>query len=335
MINLTYLLLTSAMAVPSGQLAYAADDGSGGARVHVVDLANGEAVAVGPGPADGAPVWAPDGAWLAFEAALEDGEGRGVYVVQADGSGGRFLDHQAAPWNTEPQWSPGGDRIAYSGGAGLARRVFVYDLAEDAETVWGGGREGLLSPVWLDDETIAAAGLAGTPGRDLSADIFAVTETGADQVPLEGGGRRYFEWSLAVNPQQRETLAFESNDGGYRDIFVASRDGAFINVSNHRAADWRPQWAPDGQWIAFESFRSGRVGVHRAHIESLRVHDVAVDAASDNWGPAWSPDGRWIAYVSGNGAANRLRIAEVRGDAVHDAPGAGAPVSAPTWRPVP
>ena len=325
------IILSLAVAGTEGELAYLAGADPATRQVRAVDVETGEVRELGPGGGDGPPVWAPDGEWLAFE--TEDEDGVGIYVVRADGSDGAMLD-TGASHNRHPQWAPDGERIAYSAGEGLARQIRVHDRATGKEMVWGGGREGLLTARWMSEDELLATSLTGTPGRNLTSDLYRVTEDAAEPIPVgEDMEGRYFEWAPAPNPANPGLIAFESNDGGFRDIFIASEDRGLVNVSNHRRAEWNPAWSPDGAWIAFESFREGGRGIFRVYPETMRVHEVAVSETYENWAPAWTPDGERVAFVSNRDGAPRIFVSGVEGEDARPVTEADQPATHPAWRP--
>ena len=311
-------------------------------RVEVLDLATGAITPLGHGHYDGAPVWSPDGQWLAFPTRGPDG--MAIAVVRADGAEKREIAHQYA-WNDMPRWSPDGLRLTYTGTDGpksirpedfaAASFVMVYDFAEDTETQWGGDGPGLYHPVWMDNRTIIAIGLV--PGeRRLTTHPQFVTPDTANPFPPEAmpTGGEYVEW--AVEPNIKESLlAYESNDGGDREVFVLSYVRGSTVVSNHWAADWNPVWEPEGRWLAFESFRSGRRGIYRVFHGTIRVLPVAVGEHCDNWHPAWSPDGGSLAYVSNRTGTSQIFVTETdSGKTVQITSGDGFAL-APAWRPAP
>lgn len=82
------------------------------------------------------------------------------------------------------------------------------------------------------------------------------------------------------------------------DIWIASIDGSVTRqLTTHAAADRNPVWSPDGNWIAFESTRSGENQIwliSTAGGEPRQFTYLATGAAQ----AAWSPDGTLLAYVS-------------------------------------
>lgn len=360
--QIALLMLAGAAAAPEGQIAHIQSTEQEDQCVVVTDLSTGARVRVGPGRRDGAPQWSPGGQWLAFP--TEHAEGMGIHVVRHDGREGRVVS-RARRWNHDPAWDHAGRRLAYAASdeMDLALEVIVCGLETGEETVWGGGRPGLLRPVWLPglllmqaldpgeevafpgvdtarflreghgEGVLITPGLAGEPGR-MSTDLYLVTRSEVMPVMpfVLPPDARYEEW--AVSPDRKgERFIFESNDGGDREIFMLNRRG-LANVSNHRAADWNPVWSPDGDFVAFESFRGGRRGIYRVYPDTARVVPVAAGPGYDCWSPAWSPDSAWIAYVSDRTGDPEIYAVRVRGGEpvqVTDRPG---PDLAPAWRPV-
>ena len=353
----------SCLGASGGEIAFVSGTEQEDQCVCVVDSVSGEVRRVGPGRRDGAPAWSPDGAWLAFETHAEGGA-HAIYICRADGGEGRLLTHQFA-WNHTPRWSPDGKRLAYAADAdmGMQQAVVVYDLETASETVWAGGKPGFMRPVWMsnidlmkalqaDTElawegvdtavmleevehgALLAIGLVGEPGA-LSTEIFLLTPTQA--APLftlvDPDTARYAEWAVEPGPKGR-AIAYESNDGGDREIFVLGSRG-IADVSNDAAADWNPVWASDEKRLAFESFRGGRRGVYRLFVDTARVYTVDAGPGYDAWAPCWSPEGERIAYVSDKSGQPQIYVAGLDNKESHVLTSGPAFALAPAWRPEP
>lgn len=343
MISAIFCIYAAAFgAAPSGQLAVVSGTTQEDRRLEVIDLATGAITPLGPGHYDGAPVWSPDGHWLAFP--TRGPHGMAIGLVSADGTERREIAHQYA-WNDMPRWSPDGRLLAYTGTDGpksirpedfaTGSFVMVYDFAGDTETQWGGDGPSLYRPVWMDAGTVIAIGLF--PGeRRLTTHLYFVTPGASNPFPPEAmpSDGEYVEWSAEPNIEE-SLLAYESNDGGVREVFVLSYIRGSSDVSNHWAADWNPVWQPDGRWLAFESFRSGRRGIYRVFHGTIRVMPVAVGEHYDNWHPAWAPDGGSLAYVSNRTGTPQIFVTEIDSGKTVQITSGSRFALAPAWRPGP
>ena len=358
------LWLCAALAAPGGGLAFLAGTEQPDLRVCVLGLDSGAVTPVGPGACDGAPQWSPDGRRLAFETAA--GGGLGIYLVNADGSGGRCVSASFA-WNHAPRWASDAQRLVYASSAamGLECAAVVCDLDTGAEIVWGGEEvPPLLRPVWLPstllmkaldpgekldeagENLVALANEAETSGAllaialvkrkghaGITTEPVLVTRTRwAPLLPLlVSDSLRFAEYAIEPN-RKGDSIAYESNDGGDREIYAIGKRG-IANLSNHRAADWNPVWDRSGKWIAFESFRGGRRGIYTVFRDTANVHAVDASPAYDAWAPAFSPDGKWLAYVAMRSGAPKIYISRTDGTDCRPALEQPGVQYAPAWRP--
>ena len=347
----------------SGTLAYITGETQESWQLAILDVATGETTAIGQGDRDAYPEWSPDGERLVYQSKSPDNVG--IRVVNADGSDDTPLRHQYS-WNFRPRWSPDGTRIVYSaeGDTAPLRAVVVYDLHDQRERIWGGEHRGFESPVWLpttdlvkaldpDDQAAAealglymleseaeahgvvlAVGMVGKPPH-MTTEVFILTPSFA--VPLLSflipDSHRYVKWRPTPDHKGRQ-IAYESDEGGDREIFVLGRRG-IVNISNHPAADWHPVWSPDNSWLAFESFRAGRRGIYRALVSTANVAPVHAGERYDCWSPAWSPDGNWLAFVSDMSGAAQLHLCRPDGEDMRQVTSGPAMALSPTWRPTP
>ncbi len=316
-------------AQPAGDIAYLSGPRQDQLTVCVLHVATGVVESVGLGKRDGRPVWSPDGARLAHTCD-ENGQRR-IRVVDADGSNGTVLPTPNSP-AYHPRWSPDGSRLAFVAGPENAERIYVYDRVSASIKPWGNDQPPLLQPAWVSDDRLVAIGRIGRPGSQTT-DLFWVSQSRVDRIddalPEYG---KYFEWAPS-SPGIGEFLAFESNDGGDREIYVYAPQRGAIDVSNHRAADWNPRWSPDRRNIAFESFRGGRRGVYQVNALRVLVGTVYAPEGANAWDPDWSPKGDWIVFVSDqSGTPNLFATRSGSEEIVQLTDGPGVQL-APAWRP--
>ena len=159
--------------------------------------------------------------------------------------------------------SPIDDRLAYHRNCGKHRSQQVR---------WGeGGYEVTLEAtngVALPDGIIAMHEKSrGYKPREVSLVRSYGHGPGSKAVVLVGA--KHLDRRPAVSPDGK-SLAWQTNRaGGEDEIFLADIDGSNArNLTNAAGNDGHPWFSRDGQWIIFESDRSGQWDIWRIHLES-------------------------------------------------------------------
>jgi dipeptidyl aminopeptidase/acylaminoacyl peptidase len=220
------------------------------------------------------PVWSPDGKQIAF---IRWRDPRGVWVIDADGSGARrVFDWSEARY---PSWSPDGEQIVFTRQAGgTEEREFCFRgrcFTIPARTFW---KLGIVDP---GDGSFAEP----LPNSDVS------------QTP---------DWSPAG-----DQIAFDAVHG----LMVQSVDGAVSYQITDEANDTHPVWSPDGSKIAFtrrqhdhweiyvvdvsNAANAGGGNVRRLTNTPPKANGEVASSAA----PAWSPDGNYIAFLTDRAAS--------------------------------
>ncbi len=78
-----------------------------------------------------APVWSPDGNWIAFVSSAIDSDD--IWIVQWDGNFAQPLTPNPWEWDRHPTWSPDSDKIIFwSNRSGLMQ---IYSMNVDGSEV--------------------------------------------------------------------------------------------------------------------------------------------------------------------------------------------------------
>jgi TolB protein len=142
-------------------------------------------------------------------------------------------------------------------------------------------------------------------GKEYSGSIAnprAYAHTAADEI--------YKQW-IGLNGVARTKLTFSSDRDGERmrgpagereikEIYIADYDGANPRrVTATRTLNITPVWSPDGQAIAYTSYRRGFRDIFVSYIYQGRLEEPAGGTPSkQNYLPVYSPDGSKIAFTS-------------------------------------
>ena len=134
---------------------------------------------------------------------------------------------------------------------------------------------------------------------------------------------------------QPAAIAFLSNrdTSGDFDIYVMdSRGGQVTNLTRHTGGDFSPAWSPDGNRIAFASYRDGAPEIYVMNADgsgqTRLTNNFAVDFA-----PAWSPDGSHIAFTSDRDGLYEVYVMNADGSGQTNLTKNGANDDSPSWSP--
>lgn len=127
------------------------------------------------------------------------------------------------------------------------------------------------------------------PKRAMEVDdLFRLQRLASPQVSPDG------QWVVYV-----QTTVNVENNKGVSQLWLVATDGKTPprKLTSAGKKDLNPCWSPDGQWILFESNRSGSMQLWAIRVsggEAIQLTSLVTEAGNAQW----SPNGRQIAFVS-------------------------------------
>ena len=220
---------------PNGRIAFALNDGSGGAELYSVN-ADGTALRrlTWSPQVEQAPSWSPDGTRIAYEG------GSHIWVMNADGSSQTELT--SGTQDIDPAWSPDGTQIAFARPSSNGWNVFVMNA--DGSGLRRVSDVSGNDPAWSPDGRrlayVAPDGI-GVVGIDGS-DPHRVSALGA------------YAAGPSWSPDGTRIVFSRNNAAGFPgELFVANADGSGEQqLTSDGYANAHPSWSPDGTQIVFQ-----------------------------------------------------------------------------------
>lgn len=241
------------------------------------------------------PVFSPDGQQVAFMACEEGsgGEcssGMDIFIVRADGTGLTNITNDTA-LDSEPSWSPDGNRLAFISERSGNSEIFVAnrDGSGAIQLTHTVAYEGF--PQWSPD----GRKIAFHRTSNFTSEIWSSNADGTGAVRLATQGVRP-RWS-----PDGTLIAFSCSADSYIGICVVQADGTlFRKLSGGLADEFNSAWSPDSTRVVYVTNRDSNPEVYMRYVAdtaSPTPINLTLDLASDQH-PVWSPDGSKIAYSS-------------------------------------
>ena len=206
-------------------------------------------------------------------------------------SGHRETIYQVPYSIQAPNWTPDGKSLIFNDAKGT---IFNFDLASrtpspvNTGTVTNNNNDHVIS---FDGQMLGLSNFV----RDLGGSIiYTVPIGGGTPKQITPKGPSYLHgWS-----PDRKDLVFCGERNGEFDVYkVPAAGGKEIRLTTSPGLDDGPEYTPDGQYIYFNSVRSGLMQIWRMKPDGSGQEQVTNDDLN-NWFAHISPDGKWFVYLS-------------------------------------
>jgi TolB protein len=230
---------------------------------------------------------------LAF-AAFRNGQWD-IYSLAPDGSDPRQLTNDPFE-ETDPAYSPNGDKLAFASRRDNNWDIFVLDLLTGTETRLTSSPHYDGAPAWHPN----GASLAYESWHNGDLDICRIDATGAEPAINLTADSEAGDFGPAWHPDG-QTIAFSSWRTGNKDLFMLDvTSGEITQLTDSSTGEELQVWKPDGSQMAFVGNDLGDREIFTLDFPVSPTKDAAVQSVT--WlgrtdGAAWNPDGESIAAI--------------------------------------
>lgn len=232
-----------------------------------------------------------------------------LWIINSDGTGHMKLTDRTVN-ESNPRWSPSGDRIAFTSSSGDdGSEIFIYWV-----------NSGKLAPITQLDQS--PGDLSWSPDGKQIAFSMKVKESNPALVKNPLKKPEGAEW--AKSPRVTTRLKHEADGAGYVDpgfthLFVVSAEGGTARqiTSGDYHHNSQPVWTPDGESLVFAANRHDDWQYDRRNSELYKVSinsgDIQplTDRNGPDYGPAISPDGNKIAYLGYDDKVQTYQVSHI------------------------
>ena len=208
-------------------------------------------------------------------------------------SGDRRVEYVAQAHFEAPNWSRDGAYFLFNQD-GRIEQLFMESTrpwpVDTGDEVHCNNDHG-ISP----DGTMVAISDSTATGKSL---VYTLPNGGGTPTRMTATGPSYWHgWS-----PDNKTLAFvgQRTVDGKEDFDIYTipvTGGEEMRLTTAPGLDDGPEYSPDGEWIYFNSERTGHMQIWRMHADGSGQEQFLTTERND-WFPHISPDGKWMVYVS-------------------------------------
>ena len=191
-----------------------------------------------------------------------------------------------------PNWTPDGNWLVYNSGGKL------YKIAPDNP-----GEPQQINTDFAtncnNDHVISADGkyiaISNTPVEGGGSHVYVVPFTGGTPRLVTPVGPSYLH---GISPDNKQ-LAYCAERNGNFDVYVIPFEGGKeVRLTTANDLDDGPEYSPDGNYIWFNSVRTGLMQVWRMKTDGSEQTQMTFDETRNSWFPHVSPDGKQVIFIT-------------------------------------
>ena len=199
----------------------------------------------------------------------------------------------------DPEWSPDGQKIAFTSTRGDGQHVYVMSATGGALTRVSTTSVPNFQPAWSPDGSKILYATQGGGNADIG---LAMADGSGTLAVLAANPAQDFDPAWCPTSFTGVKFAFISTrDNGSGDIYVYD-DSQNPNVRrltfNTTGGVREPAWSPDGTKIAYAQFQNGAFDVFVTNADGTGTPTNLTNSPGHDHMPAWSPDGSKIVFRS-------------------------------------
>jgi TolB protein len=197
-----------------------------------------------------------------------------------------------------PNWSRDGEYLIYNSG-GFIYRIPVAGEQEPTRINTGALNKSNNDHGISPDGTQLVISDQSEPDNISRIHILPIDGADHPRVVASHPTARSYWHAFTTDGRSIIYTANRPDLGDDYDIFIKPiAGGRERNLTRSPGLDDGPDVSPDGQWIYFNSTRSGNMKIWRMRADGSNPEQVTFEADTRDWFPHPSPDGKWLVFVS-------------------------------------
>jgi Tol biopolymer transport system component len=239
------------------------------------------------------PRFLPDGRHFLYVARSGRPQQSAVYVGSLDGKSQRLF-----PTTSSVAYASPGYLLYPRDGALVAQSFDTATFAVSSDTTTIVERVGLNAGGMAGNFDVSDKGVVVFLRTNPAAQATLIwTDRSGKELGALGAPDAYA--NFRISPDGSRVVFDRAGDAGARSVWVSDADGASVSRLTFAGSDeWVPAWSPDGQRVAFLSYRNGPGDIYVKSIATAQPDEPLLMSEDQKSPGDWSPDGKFLAYAA-------------------------------------